>query len=146
MSLMSTLDIMDGEIEFADAKEQLTELIVNVAIVLNGDNDEDELDDSHLQGLANAYLQFAGEEDLIGGEKAEKIFSKAYRKEYKAVLGRCDEDDVWCNIYFARVSLPKNLIVRIANACGRKAALDTKAWYDYCKARHEEDPSTFAPK
>ena len=141
MSLMATLDVMNGVIEITEAREQLVELLVNVGIAINTEESE-ELDASHFEALANAYRQFTTEEESwIGGSKALKLYVKAYKKEFNAVFGMepyCDDEDIWNDIDFERISLPKNLILRIAGACGRKSANDTKSWYEYCEARREE--------
>jgi hypothetical protein len=136
MSLLATLDLMD-EVDFADIKEKLLELLVTVGIGINRTDSADDLDVTHFHALATAYGKFI-EEEMLSGDAAWKLYFRAYNREYKSVLEQeKDEEDFWNEIDFNDTLLPKDVILRIARACGKADAMGTKAWYAYCAERQE---------
>ena len=137
MSLLAALDNMTPAV-FAEATDQLSELLVNVGIAINQTNGDEDFDPSHFNALVRASLSFTEEEGHDGNdENGYAIYVKAYQEAYKSVMGQEYDDDVWNDLDFNCV--PESVIQRIGAACGQQDAVDTKGWYAYCAARKAED-------
>jgi len=128
--LMATIDNM-SDVEPSQVKDELTTMFVRMALAMHRNNQE--FTQEQLNALSNAVLAFH-EDDAVSGNEAETLFHDTYQQVFKQEMQREDDSEDWNGeVDWRAMFTPRKVLVRIAMAAASQDAVNTKAFYEYCR-------------